>query len=210
MKQYLITIVLLVLALSAFGQNRQKITNTTEFEKQLKSVSETTHSVESEFRQEKYMKVFAEKVVSFGTFYYRKPNKISLQYQKPMKYIITINGEKLQTISGEKKTTISLGSNKMMAQMRGLIEASMVGNISALSKDYELEYFQSATDYFIKITPINNSIKAYIKEIGITFDCKSMAVNQLRMTENNDDYTDYIFTNQKYNTLKNDEKFSIP
>ena len=32
-----------------------------------------------------------------------------------------------------------------------------------------------------------------------------MAVNQLRMTENNNDYTDYIFTNQKYNTLKSRE-----
>lgn len=93
--------------------------------------------------------------------------------------------------------------------MKGLIEASMIGNISALDKDYELYYFQSASEYFVRILPKSQSVKAYIKEIGITFDKKTMAVKQLRMTENSDDYTDYIFTNSQYNTLQTDEKFSI-
>lgn len=209
MKRFLATIFIIAFTFIVFGQNRQKLTNTTDFENNLKAVSEKTHSVESEFRQEKYMKAFSDKVVSYGTFYYLEPNKIRLQYQKPITYSIIINGDKIQTVSGQTKNTINLGSNKMMAQMRGLIEASMVGNISALSKDYELQYFQSVTDYFVKITPVNKSIKAYIKEIVITFDRTSMAVTQLRMTENNDDYTDYFFTNQKYNGLKNDEKFRI-
>lgn len=209
MIRQLIVMFLLILAPIGFAQNRQKMTNKSEFEKKLQAVSEKTQSVESEFRQEKFMSVFAEKIISSGKFYYRKPNNISLQYQKPMSYNITIANEKLQTISGKNKTTVNLGSNKMMAQMRGLIEASMVGNISALSKDYRLEYFQSDADYFIKITPISKSIQAYVKEIEITFDRQTMGVIQLRMTENNNDYTDYFFFNQKYNTLKNNEKFTI-
>lgn len=209
MKRYLFILLAFSFALSVFGQNMQKMTNIAEFEKQLKATAAKTQSLESNFKQEKYMKVFAEKVISSGIFYYRKENKISLQYAKPMKYSVTINGDKLQTVSGGKKTTVNLGSNKMMAQMKGLIEASMVGNISALSKDYELQYFQSLSEYFVKITPVSKSIKAYIKEIGITFDKQSLGVKRLRMTENNDDYTDYIFTNPKYNTLKSDEKFSV-
>ncbi|MDO5665330.1 MAG: outer membrane lipoprotein carrier protein LolA [Bacteroidia bacterium] len=209
MKRYLFILFAFSFALSVFGQNMQKMTNIAEFEKQLKATAAKTQSLESNFKQEKYMKVFAEKVISSGMFYYRKENKISLQYAKPMKYSVTINGDKLQTVSDGKKTSVNLGSNKMMAQMKGLIEASMVGNISALSKDYELQYFQSSSEYFVKIIPANKSIKAYIKEIGITFDRQSLSVKRLRMTENNDDYTDYIFTNPKYNTLKSDEKFSV-
>lgn len=155
------------------------------------------------------MKVFSDKMVSTGMFYYRKPNMISLQYDKPMQYAITINGDKLQTLTGGKKTTVNLGSNKMMGQMKGLIEASMIGNISVLDKEYELHYFQSASEYFVRILPKSQSVKAYIKEIGITFDKKTMGVKQLRMTENSDDYTDYIFTNSQYNTLQSDEKFAI-
>lgn len=206
-----ITTILYFFSLSflLFGQEMQPITNIADFERELKEVAEEIESVESSFRQEKFMKVFSNKMVSTGMFYYRKPNKISLQYDKPMQYAITINGDKLETMTGGKRTTVNLGSNKMMGQMKGLIEASMIGNISALDKDYELHYFQSASEYFVRVLPKSQSVKAYIKEIGITFDKKTMAVKQLRMTENSDDYTDYIFTNSQYNTLQTDEKFSI-
>ena len=199
----------LLLSFSLFGQEMQPISNVADFEKNLKEAAGKIQSVESNFRQEKFMKVFSNKMVSTGMFYYRNPNKISLQYENPMQYAVTINGDKLQTVTGGKKTTVNLGSNKIMAQMKGLIEASMIGNISALDGEYDLQYFQSASEYFVKIVPTSQSVKAYIKEIGITFDRKTMGVKRLRMTENNDDYTDYIFTNPQYNTLKSDEKFAI-
>ncbi|RNC65215.1 outer membrane lipoprotein carrier protein LolA [Proteiniphilum sp. X52] len=208
---YKITALLYTLSLSfvIFSQEMQPITNTVDFEKNLKDAAEKIQSVESNFRQEKFMKVFSEKMVSTGMFCYRKPNKISLQYDKPMQYTVTINDDKLQTVTGGKKTTVNLGSNKMMAQMRGLIEASMIGNISALGKEYDLQYFQSDSEYFVRISPTSKAVKAYIKEIGITFDRRTMEVRRLRMAENNDDYTDYIFINSQYNTLQSDEKFTV-
>lgn len=209
MKQILSILYALSLSFAIFGQEMQPITNVADFEKNLKESAEKIQSVESNFRQEKFMKVFSGKMVSTGMFYYRKPNKISLQYDKPMQYAVTINGDRLQTFTGGKKTTLNLGSNKMMAQMKGLIEASMIGNISALDREYNLQYFQSASEYFVRILPTSQAVKAYIKEIGITFDRKTMGVKRLRMTENNDDYTDYIFTNPQYNTLTSDEVFSI-
>lgn len=209
MQKVLLIISTLLCSLAISAQGMQPIANVAEFEKKLKETAGKIQSVESDFRQEKFMKVFSNKMVSTGKFYYRNPDKISLQYDKPMQYTITINGDKLMTVSGGKKSTVNLGSNKMMAQMKGLIEASMVGNISALDKEYELSYFQSDSEYFVKISPTSKAVKAYIKEIGITFDKQSLSVKQLRMTENNDDYTDYIFTNQQYNTLSSDEVFNI-
>ncbi|SFS53286.1 Outer membrane lipoprotein-sorting protein [Porphyromonadaceae bacterium NLAE-zl-C104] len=199
----------LLLSFTIFGQEMKPITKAVEFEKKLRDAAGKIQSVESSFRQEKFMKVFSDKMVSTGMFYYRKPNKISLQYEKPMQYAVTINGDKLQTVTGGKKTTVNLGSNKMMVQMKGLIEASMIGNISALDREYDLEYFQSDSEYFVNIVPASKAVKVYIKEIDITFDKKTMDVKRLRMTENNDDYTDYIFTNPQYNTLQSDEKFTI-
>ena len=209
MKKVLSILYTLSLSFAIFAQEMQPIVNVDDFEKNLKESAEKIQSVESNFRQEKFMKVFSEKMISTGMFYYRKPNKISLQYDKPMQYAVTINGDRLQTVSAGKKTTVNLGSNKMMTQMKGLIEASMIGNISALDREYDLQYFQSDSEYFVKISPTSKAVKAYIKEIGITFDRQTMGVKRLRMTENNDDYTDYIFTNPQYNTLPSDEKFSI-
>lgn len=209
MKKILSILYIFSLSFTVFGQEMQPITNAVEFEKNLKDAAEKIQSVESNFRQEKFMKVFSDKMVSTGMFYYRKPNKISLQYNKPIQYTVTIHSDRLQTVTGGKKTTVNLGSNKMMAQMRGLIEASMIGNISALDREYDLQYFQSDSEYFVKISPTSQAVKAYIKEIGITFDRQTMGVKLLRMTENNDDYTDYIFTNPQYNTLQSDEKFTV-
>lgn len=210
MKRYKTIYILFSIAVAtALGQTRHPMTDIVGFEQQLQNATAKITSVRSEFRQEKFMKIFSEKVSSFGVFYYRVPGKISLQYQKPVKYGVIINNGKLQTSTGGKKTTLNLGSNKVMAQMKGLIEAAMVGNISALNKDYKLHYFESGTDYFVKIIPENRSISTYIKEIGITFDRKTLGVNRLRMVESNDDYTDYIFSNQEYNTLNDDEKFRI-
>jgi outer membrane lipoprotein-sorting protein len=199
----------LSLSFVVFGQEMQPITNTADFEKNLKEAAGKIQSVESAFRQEKYMNVFSEKMVSTGIFYYRKPNKISMRYDKPVQYAVTINGDRLQTVMGGKKTTVNLGSNKMMAQMRGLIEASMIGNISALNGEYDLRYFQSDSEYFVKIFPVSKAVKAYIKEIGVLFDKQTLGVKRLRMTESNGDYTDYIFTNPQYNTLQSDETFGI-
>ena len=209
MRKILSILYAFLLSFSIVGQERQPVTNVADFEKNLKEAAEKIESVESSFRQEKFMQVFSNKMESTGMFYYRKPNKISLQYDTPVQYVVTINGDKLQTVTGGKKMTVNLGSNKMMGQMKGLIEASMIGNISALDKDYELHYFQSASEYFVQILPQSQAVKAYIKEIGITFDRQTMGVKKLRMTENNDDYTDYIFTNPQYNTLQSDEKFTV-
>ena len=209
MRKILSILYAFLLSFSIVGQERQPVTNVADFEKNLKEAAEKIESVESSFRQEKFMQVFSNRMESTGMFYYRKPNKISLQYDTPVQYVVTINGDKLQTVTGGKKMTVNLGSNKMMGQMKGLIEASMIGNISALDKDYELHYFQSASEYFVQILPKSQAVKAYIKEIGITFDRQTMGVKKLRMTENNDDYTDYIFTNPQYNTLQSDEKFTV-
>ncbi len=209
MKRIFLFITLFLVSLVSVAQNMQKMSDVSHFEEALKSSSQKIQSVESNFKQEKFMRVFSEKVESSGMFFYRKPNKISLLYNKPVQYDITINGNKLQTVVGGKKTTVNLGSNKMMTQMKGLIEASMIGNLAALKVDFTLDYYHSSLEYFVKIVPVSNAVRGYIKEVGITFDKKTIAVKRLRITEQNGDYTDYIFSNTKYNTLQNDEKFSI-
>lgn len=72
-----------------------------------------------------------------------------------------------------------------------------------------MEYWQDRESYLVKIKPLSQGVKAYLAEMSIWFDKTDMTVKRLRLAENASDYTEYQFLNRKFNTLTDDEKFTI-
>ena len=149
------------------AQSMKKMVQKTEFENRLAKEAQTVKSIESDFTQVKYLDVFDEKVTSKGKFYYQKSNKICMEYFRPMDYLIVINGSKLKIVSDGKKSIMNLSSNKMMAQMQDMLTACMIGDLSKMSSNYQLEYFEDARYYLVKIKPTNKAVQAYIAGIEI-------------------------------------------
>lgn len=85
----------------------------------------------------------------------------------------------------------------------------MIGDLSKMSSDYKLEYFENDSYYIVKIKPVNKAIQAYISEIKIYLDKKDMSVYKLRLSETATNYTEYEFYNKRFNALKDETKFSI-
>ena len=96
---------------------------------------------------------------------------------------------------------MSLTANKMMTQMQDMLTACMIGDLSKMSSDYKLEYFENDSYY--------KAIQAYISEIEIYLDKKDMSVYKLRLSETATNYTEYEFYNKRFNALKDETKFSI-
>lgn len=206
-KNYLLLICLCgVMSLSA---QLKPLVTVSEFQEKLKQQAEGISSIESDFIQEKYLSVFEDKIESTGRFYYREENQIRMDYFTPLSYEITINDQKLRMVSEGKAQVVDLGSNKMMKGMKTMISASMVGDLKGMEQDYKLTYFEDPLSYVVKIQPLSESVRAYIHEIGITFRKDNLAVSVLRLSETEQDYTEFHFKNQRYNTLKTDEKFLI-
>ena len=132
-----------------------------------------------------------------------------MEYFRPMDYLIVINGSKLKIVSDGKKSIMNLSSNKMMAQMQDMLTACMIGDLSKMSSNYQLEYFEDARYYLVKIKPTNKAVQAYIAGIEIYLDKKDMSVHKLRLSETATNYTEYEFYNIKFNSLKNETKFAI-
>ena len=191
------------------AQSMKKMVQKTEFENRLAKEAQTVESIESDFTQVKYLDVFDEKVTSKGKFYYQKSNKICMEYFRPMDYLIVINGSKLKIVSDGKKSIMNLSSNKMIAQMQDMLTACMIGDLSKMSSNYQLEYFEDARYYLVKIKPTNKAVQAYIAGIEIYLDKKDMSVHKLRLSETATNYTEYEFYNKKFNSLKNETKFAI-
>ena len=201
---------LFVCCLPLFAQEELKpLADTSVFQERLKKEAAAISSIESDFTQEKYLDVFNEKIVSKGRFYYKKENKIRMDYTSPVDYLIIINGQKLKIVSEGKSNVVNLGSNKMMNEMKGMLAACMVGDLGRMTSAYKLDYYESPALYVVKIIPVSKSVQAYIREIVISIDKKDMSVQTLRLAENATDFTEYHFTGKKYNTLASDEKFVI-
>ncbi|MDL2213003.1 outer-membrane lipoprotein carrier protein LolA, partial [Bacteroides sp. OttesenSCG-928-N06] len=111
--------------------------------------------------------------------------------------------------SDGKTNVMNLSANKMMNQMQDMLTACMVGDLSRLSSDYELTYFEDDSNYFVRIKPVNKNILAYIVGIEIYLDKKDLSVNKLRLSETETNYTEYLFKNKKFNTLTDEKIFKI-
>ena len=186
------------------AQQMKKLTDLKDFEARLLQEAKNIESIESNFTQIKYLDVFDEKITSKGTFYYKKSNKICMDYAQPMNYLIVINNNQLKIVSDGKKSIMDLHSNKMMNQMQDMLTACMVGDLSNMSPGYALEYFEDAHYYLIQIKPVSKAIQAYINQIQIYLDKKDMSVHKLRLSETATNYTEYEFSDKKFNSL-NDE-----
>lgn len=190
--------------------NLQPLKSFSEFKERLEKETAAVNSIESDFIQEKYLDIFNEKIISKGRFYYKKQDKIRMDYTEPMPYQIVINGQKLKIVSEGKTNIITLGNNPVMQQMKSMLAASMTGNLENLSSDYMPAYYETGDSYIIHIQPRSETVRSYIREIRITLDKTDMSVRILRLSETEKDYTEYHFINRKHNQSISDELFVIP
>lgn len=209
MKYILNTFFAIVISAMPLCAQMKKVENKQTFEQKLEQSTKAVKSIESSFTQIKHLDVFDNDITLKGKFYYKHGNKICLDYTGSLDYMIVINGDKLKIVDNGKKSIVNLASNKTMKEMQGMLAACMSGDISQLSSEYELEYFEDSKNYLVVVKPKSKVVQEYIKDFHIYFDKKDMSVDKLRISENATDYTDYIFSNKQFNSLQNDEKFSV-
>lgn len=195
------------LALTVFGQG-EKVLDRDLFYKKMQEASANLLSIESDFRQIKHLDVFNENIESKGRFYYKKTALICLEYLEPSYYKIIINEDKIMTYTNGEKNTVTLKSNKIMDELQQMLLASMSGDLSKLT-GYKLDVYEGASYYSVHVKPENKSLLAYITGFEIQFNKDFFTVDKLRIRETGENYTDYLFTNQKYNTLSDDEIFTL-
>lgn len=211
MRNILTTIFILIASnFSINAQDFKSVKDLSQFEAKLNEKATIIKSIESPFIQEKYLDIFDEKIKSTGTFYYKKDGtKVCLQYHKPIDYLIVINQSLLKVVSDGKISITDLSQNKMMVQMQELIVASIIGDLSKLDREYEVCYFENQTHYLIELLPKNKTVKSFIHQIDILLDKESMAVDCLKMSETETDYTEYHFYDKKFNTTIDEAIFKI-
>jgi len=169
--------------------------------------SKKTVTIVSEFEQIKHLDFLSNDINSRGSLVYKTPDLIKWEYVKPFNYSIIFKNDKLFINDEGVKSNIDLSSNKTFKSLNNLIIKSVRGDMFD-DKLFDMQYFKTQKKYVIKFIPKENSLKSMISVFILSFDKKSLDVLEIKMKENEEDYTLLKFINQKINTAVSDEVFS--
>ncbi|REA59430.1 outer membrane lipoprotein carrier protein LolA [Dyadobacter luteus] len=172
----------------------------------LKKSSESATSVQADFEEEKTMAVLKEPQRSSGVFYYRKNDKMRWEQQKPTKYIILIDGDKLRVQENGKEKNVGQ-AGRMAAQIRNLMLGLVNGNFQN-SKDFSQTVSESTSAYQISLTPLNKRVKGMYKQIDLVFSKNNLRLKDLTFYQKDGDKSVMKFTNEKVNQPITDRIFS--
>lgn len=208
MKYLLSILACTVLFFNAWAQNGfTPVTDLNTVKKQFADKMALTQSLESSFTQTKQMKLLKEQIVSNGKFYYKKDNKVRIDYQSPYNYLVVLNnGQMSITDNYGKKTSMNTRSSKSLQSINKVMIDCMSGNIFT-NNDFRVNASKNTKEYHIEMTPNTSDLKSMFKKIDVYFNLDNLYINKMVITELNGDITDMKYTNVKANTGLNDQLF---
>lgn len=178
------------------------------FKKELAAQSGKINTIASNFTQEKILTALTEKIVSTGTFKFKRSNKVRLQYTKPFTYLMIMSGDKMKVKDDQKETQINVRSNKLFQHINRIMIDCIQGTILD-SKDFSTRVFQNEKGFLLEMTPATKSLKEFFSNIVLRIEKVDYSVSSIEMNEPSGDQTIMTFTDKKLNVPIEDEVFAL-
>jgi outer membrane lipoprotein-sorting protein len=101
----------------------------TAFKNKFKAESANVLSIQCNFKQEKILSALTEKIVSSGKFWFKRSNKVRIEYTKPFVYLLVMNGDKLLIRDEQKESRVNVKANWLFQQVNRIMIDCMQGTI---------------------------------------------------------------------------------
>lgn len=204
---------LLALLFQAFASMAQPkgyrpVTDDGYFRTHYAQAAERTQSIKSSFRQEKNLSMLSEKINSDGVFYFKKNNKVRMEYTKPYKYLLIINGDKILIQDQQKRKVYSAGDNKLFKVINNVIVDCVQGK-ALDSSDFQTKIYESDKGYCLDLVPQAKEMRKLFTTIRLSIGKADFSIDQLEMRESMGDNTVITFVNKQLNTAISDEVFAV-
>lgn len=151
--------------------------------------------------------MLSEKIISKGKFWFKKENKVRMEYTQPFKYLMIMNGSNIYIKDGQKENRVSTNSNKLFQQINKIVVDCVKGTAFS-NTDFKFNVFENKSTYLIELTPVVKNLQSIFKNINVIVDRKDFSVNSIEMIEPSGDYTNINFTNKILNTNLADALFT--
>ncbi len=197
-------------SVSAYSQHQgyRPIGDLAAFKKQFATESSKVTSIESSFTQEKVLTALTEKITSTGKFWFKRSNKVRIEYLKPFTYTMIMNGDKMLLRDDQKENRVNVRSNKLFQQINQIMIDCVQGTVLE-SKDFKVSVFEDEKTYLLDMDPTARTLKEFFSTIVLKVDKKDFAAHSIEMNEKSGDRTTILFKDKKINTQFPDAVFTF-
>jgi len=198
-----------LISFSAYSQypGYTSIQDIVPFKKQFAAESAKIMSIACDFSQEKTLTALTEKITSTGKFWFKRSNKLRLEYTKPFVYLIVMNGDKMLVRDNQKENRINVKSSKLFQQVNRIMIDCVQGNILE-SKDFTTRVFENEATFLLEMTPVSKTLREFFQTIVLTVDKKDYSAKSIVMNEPMGDITLIKFDHKKLNEPISDTVFT--
>lgn len=206
----LFTAILCTISVGVIAQPKGYISlkNVSAFQQAMSLNSTKVQTIASDFTQVKNMALLEEKIKSKGKFYYKREDKVRIEYTSPYSYLLVMNAGQVMVKDEQKTSKINTKNSKTMQSVNRIMIDCMRGTVFQ-NPDFKVTAYESSTGYLLNMVPVTDAMKKMFKQIDVYMDKKTMDVDRLTMTELGGDYTDMDFTNTKHNTALDEAIFKV-
>ena len=195
---------------SAYSQHQgyRPVGDLAAFKKHFAEESSKISSIESAFTQEKVLTALTEKITSTGRFWFKRSNKVRIEYLKPYTYTMIMNGDKMLLRDDQKENKVNVRSNKLFQQINQIMIDCVQGTVLE-SKDFKVTVFEDEKTYLLDMDPTARSLREFFSTIVLKVDKKDFAAYSIEMNEKSGDRTTILFKDKKLNTQLPDAVFAF-
>jgi outer membrane lipoprotein-sorting protein len=207
----LITMTLLLLFnLTCFAQydGFKPVADMDAFRKQFAGESAKVMSITSTFTQEKVLTALTEKISSEGNFWFKRSDKVRIEYIKPFQYLMIMRDGKLLVRDGQKESTVNVNSSKLFQQVNRIMIDCVQGTVLS-GNDFVVKAFENNNEFLLELTPTAKALKSFFTTIVLVVEKRDYSVQSIQMNEPTGDYTLITFTNKKINGMVADAVFTF-
>lgn len=198
-----------LVTLQATAQSTFKpVANLEQFKQQFAKTAQNTQTIKSDFVQEKNLSMLSEKIVSKGKFWFKKENKVRMEYSSPSYYLMVINGKDFRIKDAKTDKNISTRNNKLFEQISKITADCVQGNVLN-NKDFSTKVSENASQYRLEMMPVAKNLKDFFSSIELLVDKKDLSVVKIIMHERSGDDTSLSFLKKEVNVTIPDDIFAL-
>lgn len=204
----LLLAVLVLNSLGVCGQPKgfQPVKNVQEFQTALAKANASVQTISSDFTQVKNMALLEDKIRSKGKFYFKKEDKVRIEYTSPYSYLLVMNGGQIMVRDEQKTSKVNTRNSKTMQSVNRIMIDCMRGTVLN-NPDFKATVYEGQNNYLLSLTPATEAMKKMFKSIDVYLARKNFDVDRLSMIEVGGDFTEMDFSNTQHNTALNDAIF---
>jgi len=178
---------------------------------ELKLAAAETETLSSNFVQEKYLEIFAEKLLSEGRFIYQKPDHLRWELLTPVVSGFILRGARGERWNGlsQERESFSVKTDPIMGMIAQQLLAWARVDLDWLQSRYRME-LQSTEPVTLYLYPLDSGEATFIDHLQIKFSADLRHVAEVVMIEQGGDSTLIRFNDVKINTNLPADAFQVP